>query len=54
MDMEPITTAIAAALGAGALSGLTDTSKTAISDAYIRLKELLKWKSFKRTMKIVL
>lgn len=39
--MDPITTAIVAALSAGAISGLTETSKTAISDAYTRLKELL-------------
>ena len=39
--MDPITTAIVAALGAGALSGLSDASKTAISDAYARLKALL-------------
>src|SRR5579883_2041040 len=38
--MDPITTAIVAALSAGALSGLTDASKTAISDAYTRLKAL--------------
>lgn len=39
--MDPITTAIVAALSAGALSGLTETSKTAITDAYARLKTLL-------------
>ncbi len=39
--IEPITAAIIAALGAGAVSGLTDASKTAITDAYINLKELL-------------
>ena len=39
--MDPITAAIVAALSAGALSGLTETSKTAITDAYARLKTLL-------------
>jgi hypothetical protein len=39
--MDPITTAIVAALGAGAISGLTEASKTAIADAYGRLKTLL-------------
>ena len=39
--MDPITTAIVAALSAGAISGLTETSKTAITDAYARLKTLL-------------
>lgn len=32
--MDVITTAIVAALSAGAISGLTEASKTAISDAY--------------------
>lgn len=39
--MDPITTAIVTALSAGTLSGLTETSKMAIVDAYTRLKELL-------------
>ena len=39
--MDPITTAIVAALSAGVISGLTETSKTAITDAYARLKTLL-------------
>jgi hypothetical protein len=39
--MDPITTAIVAALSAGAVSGLTETSKTAITDAYTGLKSLL-------------
>src|SRR5215831_6761666 len=39
--MDPITTAIVSALSVGALSGLTETSKAAISDAYARLKTLL-------------
>lgn len=39
--MDPITTAIVSALTAGATSGLTETSKTVIADAYQTLKELL-------------
>jgi hypothetical protein len=39
--MDPITAAIVAALSAGALSGLTEASKTAIADGYGRLKVLL-------------
>jgi hypothetical protein len=39
--MDPVTTAIVAALSAGALSGLTEASKTAVADAYSRLKALL-------------
>ncbi len=39
--MDPITTAIVAALSAGAVSGLAETSKTAITDAYNQLKYLL-------------
>ena len=39
--MDPITAAIVAALSAGALSGLTETGKTAITDAYQKLKDLL-------------
>lgn len=39
--MDPITAAIVAALSAGAVSGLTETSKAAIGDAYTRLKSLL-------------
>jgi hypothetical protein len=42
--MDPITAAIIAALSAGAISGLTDASKTAIADAYTHLKALLKQK----------
>ena len=38
--MDPITAAIVAALSAGALSGLTDAAKTAIADAYNKLKGL--------------
>src|SRR5947209_5290623 len=39
--MDPISAAIVAALAAGALSGLTETGKTAITDAYQELKDLL-------------
>ena len=39
--MDPITAAVVAALSAGAVSGLTEASKTAITDAYGKLKDLL-------------
>lgn len=39
--MDPITTAILAALSAGAIGGVTQTSTTAITDAYQKLKGLL-------------
>jgi hypothetical protein len=39
--MDPITTAIVAALTAGAVSGLTEASKTVITDTYQALKRLL-------------
>ena len=39
--MDPITTAIIAALSAGALSGLTDTAKAAITDGYNKLKAVI-------------
>ncbi len=39
--MDPISTAILAALSAGAISGLTEASKTAITEAYSTLKALL-------------
>jgi hypothetical protein len=39
--MDPITAAIVGAVAAGALSGLTEASKTAIADAYHQLKALL-------------
>lgn len=42
--MDPITTAIVAALTAGAVAGVTDASKKAIADAYDALKGLLKKK----------
>jgi len=40
-QMDPITTAIVAALSAGAVGGLTETSKTAITDSYNKLKDVL-------------
>ena len=39
--MDLITTAIVAALSAGAASGLTEVSKTAVTDTYQTLKDLL-------------
>ncbi len=39
--MELITTAIIAALSAGAAAGLTEASKTAITDVHHQLKDLL-------------
>jgi hypothetical protein len=39
--MDPVTTAIVAALSAGAIGGVTEMSKTAITDTYQKLKELL-------------
>ena len=42
--MDPISTAIVAALTAGAVSGATKAGEQAISDAYNSLKELLKKK----------
>ena len=39
--MDPITTAIVAALSAGTIAGLTDTAKTAVTDSYNKLKILL-------------
>ena len=39
--MDLITTAIVAALSAGAASGVTEVSKTAVTDAYQTLKGLL-------------
>ncbi len=42
--MDPITAAIVAALAAGAVSGATKVGEQVVSDAYNRLKELLKKK----------
>ena len=39
--MDPITTAIIAALSAGTIGGLTDTTKAAITDGYNKLKGML-------------
>jgi hypothetical protein len=39
--MDPVTSAIVGALSAGAISGLTDASKIAVTDAYQKLKSLL-------------
>jgi hypothetical protein len=39
--MDPITAAIVAAISAGAIGGLTEVSKTALTDAYGKLKALL-------------
>ncbi len=39
--MDQFTTTVVAALSAGAASGLTETSKTAVTDAYNKLKNLL-------------
>jgi len=50
--MEPITTAIVAALTAGATSGITDTTRATISDAYQGLKNLLH-KNFGRESNLI-
>jgi hypothetical protein len=42
--MDPVTTAIVAALAAGAASGVTEAGRKAIADAYEALKTLLKKK----------
>lgn len=42
--MEPITTAVIAALTVGTASGVTETAKTAISDGYAGLKALISQK----------
>lgn len=39
--MGPITTAIVATLSAGAVNGITDTAKTAMTDGYNKLKTLV-------------
>ena len=43
-NMDPVATAIIGALSAGAVGGLTEASKTAISDAYSALTSLLQKK----------
>ena len=50
--MDPVTTAIIAAVTAGLTSGVTETSKKAIVDAYEALKGLLK-KRFGDTSEVV-
>src|SRR5579859_2692423 len=50
--MDPITAAIVAAVSAGAIAGLTDMSKTALTDTYARLKALLT-KKFGRESDVV-
>ncbi|HLO33894.1 MAG TPA: hypothetical protein VK249_32405 [Anaerolineales bacterium] len=50
--MDPITTAIVAAIGAGAVSGATKVAEQAISDAYSKLKELI-GKKFGAKSKVV-
>ena len=40
-NMDPVATAIIAALSAGAIGGLTEASKTAITEAYTSLTSLL-------------
>jgi hypothetical protein len=47
--MDPVTTAIIAALTAGAISGVTETSKKAIVDAYEGLKKILRQKFGKKS-----
>lgn len=42
--MDPITTAIIAALAAGAVAGATDVGKQAIADAYAGLKAVIQHK----------
>ncbi len=39
--MDPITAAIVAAVSAGVIGGLTEASKTMITDAYFKLKAML-------------
>jgi hypothetical protein len=39
--MDPITTAMVAAISAGAIGGLTEVGKTTLTDAYAKLKALL-------------
>jgi hypothetical protein len=42
--MDPITTAIVAAIAAGALSGVKKAGEQVLVDAYVKLKDLLKTK----------
>ena len=50
--MDPITTAIIAALGAGAISGATKAGEQVVVDAYAKLKEML-GKKFGSKSKVV-
>jgi hypothetical protein len=50
--MDPVTTAIVAALTAGGTAGITDTAKTAITEAYQSLKDLLR-KKFGRESNLI-
>lgn len=50
--MEPVTTAILAAIAAGATAGVSDTTKKAIGDTYDGLKALLQ-KKFGSESKVV-
>lgn len=50
--MDPITAAILAALATGAAAGLTEVSKTALTDAYGGLKALLARKFGARRMRL--
>lgn len=50
--MDPVTTAIMAAIAAGVTGGLTDVGKQALVDAYDALKSLLK-KKFGERSKVV-
>ena len=50
--MDLLTTAIVAALGAGAISGVTKVGEQAVVDAYAKLKELLR-KKFGSKSKVV-
>ena len=50
--MDPITTALFAAIAAGAISGATKVGEQVIVDAYAKLKELL-WKKFGAKSKVV-
>jgi len=50
--MDPITTAILAAVSAGAIAGVTKVGEQAIVDAYVKLKELL-GKKFGTKSKVV-
>jgi hypothetical protein len=50
--MDPITTAIVAALGAGVASGATKVGEQVVADAYAKLKQLLE-KKFGTRSKVI-